>query len=347
MRVVTGLSSHQTRLGIESAVAAPATFQGRDELAAAGVKFYEWEASRLPLSGFVASQRKLGTIVAHYKPDVVHLHSSKAGLVGRARLRGSIPTVFQPHAWSFEALPPGLDRAALTLERLCDRWHDLVICGSVAESELGVTAGIKHIRTVANGVDTTYWQPRSQHEARARLGLEPGRPLVTCVGRLAKQKGQDLLLGIWPEILQSHPDALLVLVGDGPAEADLRTMSRGVPGVTFAGGTKDPRDWYAASDVVALPSRWEGAALVPLEAMAMGRSVVGTDVGGLLDRLGQGAVVELRHSDRLATLIASRLDSPDRRAVEGRKNADVVTRQFSAQVAYEQMTAVYSEIARS
>ena len=109
-----------------------------------------------------------------------------------------------------------------------------------------------------------------------------------------------------------------MLVGDGPA-ARRPGGRRTAPRVHFA-GAQDPADFYAAADVVALPSRWEGGPLVPLEAMAMGRPVVAFDVAGRAD----GARRHRRRSSRRATSpglaagLARLLTDPDRAAAEGR-----------------------------
>src|SRR5205814_7280998 len=124
---------------------------------------------------------------------------------------------------------------------------------------------------------------RDRERARARLGL-PAGPLVVCVGRLSRQKAQDVLLEAWPRVASAVPDATVALVGDGPEEPALR--ARNAPNVLFAGWRDDVPDWLAAADVVAIPSRWEGLPLVVLEAMARGRSVVSADADGMAESLG-------------------------------------------------------------
>ncbi|WP_420713241.1 glycosyltransferase family 4 protein, partial [Streptomyces sp. Tu 6176] len=106
----------------------------------------------------------------------------------------------------------------------------------------------------------------------------PHAPLVVCVGRLCRQKGQDVLLRAWGPVAERVPGARLVLVGDGPDHDRLRDLAP--PSVAFTGAVADPLPWYRAADVVVLPSRWEGMALAPLEAMACARPVVAADVGG-------------------------------------------------------------------
>jgi len=137
------------------------------------------------------------------------------------------------------------------------------------------------------------------------------------VGRLCRQKGQDLLLAAWPRVRAAVPDARLVLIGDGPAQAELAAAAP--PAVLFAGPAVDPRPWYAAADVVVLPSRWEGMALVQLEAMASARCVVATDTGGARELLPDAgaAVIPVGDVPALAGALAARLAEPRLAAAEG------------------------------
>ncbi|WP_342748799.1 glycosyltransferase family 4 protein [Streptomyces phaeoluteigriseus] len=125
--------------------------------------------------------------------------------------------------------------------------------------------------------------PRRHRARRAAAGHRPGRALVVCVGRLCRQKGQDVLLAAWDAVAARVPGARLALVGDGPDHDALR--SRAPESVLLAGAVADAVPWYQAADLVVLPSRWEGMALAPLEALACGRPVVVTDVDGARESL--------------------------------------------------------------
>jgi glycosyltransferase involved in cell wall biosynthesis len=131
---------------------------------------------------------------------------------------------------------------------------------------------------------------------------------VVCVGRLTRQKGQDLLLRAWPAVAVHHPHPTLVCVGTGDVGPSLVD---GAPGRTrFVGEVADPRPWYAAADVVVQPSRWEGLPLTVLEALAGGRSVIGTSVPGIRDLLPPDATVRPEDPAALAAAIDTRLTNP-------------------------------------
>lgn len=286
-------------------------------VAATGIRVRTWHASRGPGPLVPAEAAALARIVRDQDPDVVHLHSSKAGLAGRLAIRGRRPTVFQPHAWSFDAAGGPLAVAARTWERLGARWTHRLLCVSAAERAAGRAAGVGgHAVVVPNGVDTDRFAPAPAAPARAALGLGDG-PVVLCAGRVARQKGQDLLLEAWPTVRAAVPDATLVLLGDGP-DAPRWRAAYPDPSVLWRGAVADPAPFYAAAAVLALPSRWEGMPLVALEALSSGRPVVGFDVSGVREAVGDaGAVVAPGDTAALAAALAARLDPSGPGPAEG------------------------------
>ncbi|WP_405013719.1 glycosyltransferase family 4 protein [Kitasatospora sp. NBC_01539] len=150
------------------------------------------------------------------------------------------------------------------------------------------------------GVDEKTFRPDSGGaEVRARLGLSD-RPVVVCVSRLVKRKGQDTLIDAMPQILDAVPDAVLLIVGDGPYRADLEKLAeaRGVAAsVRFTGAVpwSELPAHYGAGDVFAMPCRTrrggldvEGLGIVYLEASATGLPVVAGDSGGAPDAVLEG-----------------------------------------------------------
>ncbi|RZU24809.1 glycosyltransferase involved in cell wall biosynthesis [Streptomyces sp. BK239] len=279
-RVVTDLARAQLAAGMRVTVACPESGLARD-LRSLGADVRRWEATRAPGPSLPGEVRRLGRMLTAVRPDLVHAHSAKAGLAGRLAVRGRVPTVFQPHAWSFEAVGGSTAALALRWERLGARWAHRLVCVSEAERTTGRRAGIAgHWSVVPNGIDLDRFHPAPVDTVRAALlpDADPAAPLVVCVGRLCRQKGQDVLLRAWDAVLRRLPGARLALVGDGPDGEELR--SRAPESVVFAGSVADAVPWYQAADLVVLPSRWEGMALAPLEALACGRPVVVTDVDG-------------------------------------------------------------------
>ncbi|UCM89135.1 glycosyltransferase [Streptomyces marincola] len=330
-RVVADLVRAQTAAGLRVLVACPPGGPLAAWAAAGGAEVLPWRARRTPGPWLAAEVAGAARAIRRAAPGLAHLHSAKAGLAGRLALRGRLPTVLQPHAWSFEAARGPAGPPAAGWERFAARWTHRVLCVSEAERARGAAAGVRAPSTVIpNGVDLGRHpvadgvERRRARAALAAVHAVPLRaPLVVCVARLCHQKGQDLLLRAWTRVAARVPGARLALVGDGPAADALRAAAGS--DVLLPGRTDDPRPWYAAADVVVLPSRWEGMALAPIEAMATGRPVVLTDTGGARESLPAGhaaaCLVPPGDLDALAGALTALLGDPARARALGREAA--------------------------
>jgi glycosyltransferase involved in cell wall biosynthesis len=229
-----------------------------------------------------------------------------------------VPTMFAPHAWSFEAATGVLARISRAWEHWATRWTTLLVCVSEGELAVGHLVGIRTDAVVIhNGVDLDRFAPRDRSAARRQLELDAA-PTAVCVGRLSDQKGQDRLLDAWPAVRAQVQDARLVLVGEGPNGPDLR--ARAVEGVKFAGSASNPVHYYASANIVAMASRWEADALVVKEAMASGRSLVAVDVAGLRSALGAtGTVVPQDDLNGLVAALVARLEDPTAADADGQR----------------------------
>ncbi|MGA5440486.1 glycosyltransferase [Streptomyces griseoincarnatus] len=349
-RVVQDLVRAQLKAGWAVTVACPGGVFAT-ELRTLGADVRPWGATRSPGASLLREVRECSRVVAQVSPDLVHAHSAKAGLVGRLVVRGRVPTVFQPHAWSFEAVDGATSVLALAWERWAARWASAVVCVSEAEQTAGMRAGIDgQWHLLPNGVDPHRCRPAPPDVARADLALlcevVPTAPIVVCVGRLCRQKGQDLLLEAWDTVVHDVPDARLVLVGDGPDRDRLR--HRAPKTVLFAGTVADAVIWYQAADLVVLPSRWEGMALAPLEAMACGRPVVVTDVGGARESmppsLARRCVVPPGSPAALAQALTALLLDPSLRASLGDQGRRHVLSAHDAHRTTEAVTDLYHDL---
>ncbi|MEU0943949.1 glycosyltransferase [Streptomyces canus] len=347
-RVVTDLARAQLAAGLHVTVACP-----DGPLAPAvrglGADVRHWHATRSPGPALMREVRRLGQVLEDVRPDLVHAHSAKAGLVGRLAVRGRIPTVFQPHAWSFEAVGGVTAALALRWERWGARWASRVVCVSAAERATGVRAGIGGRWTVVpNGIRPDRFHPAPVGTVRSDVlpGVAPAAPLVVCVGRLCRQKGQDVLLDAWDSVSRRVPDARLVLVGDGPDQERLR--SRAPRSVLFAGAVTDTAPWYQAADLVVLPSLWEGMALAPLEAMSCGRPVVLTDVDGARESLPPALVsrclVPPGDPKPLAEAVTTLLLDPLLREALGHQGRRHVLSTHDVRLTAEAVAAVYRDV---
>ncbi|MGW0576007.1 glycosyltransferase, partial [Streptomyces sp. NPDC002920] len=139
-RVVTDLARAQLAAGFQVTVACPDSALA-GELRSLGAEVRRWEATRSPGPSLPGEVRRLARLLDEVRPALVHAHSAKAGLAGRLTVRGRIPTVFQPHAWSFEAVGGTTAALALRWERFGARWTARTVCVSEAERATGERAG--------------------------------------------------------------------------------------------------------------------------------------------------------------------------------------------------------------
>ncbi len=175
----------------------------------------------------------------------------------------------------------------------------------------------ERLTTVRTGVDTAFFTPQPQDAARAALGLAPDAFYFAAIGRLAEGKGLEMLLDTFAALAATRPQLRLLFVGSGPLEGYLqeRTAALGLgDAVTFSGFSDDVRASLAAVDCLVLPSESEGMPLIVLEAMACGRAVIGTTVGGIHEVVVDGETGYLlapRDADGLHTAMTRLADAPD------------------------------------
>ena len=253
-RYVGDLVAGQAAHGLEITLATPPSEELSARCEVAGATHVAWPALRGVGPNVWGETARLARVIRRVDPDIVHLHSSKAGLAGRLALRGRRPTIFTPHAWSFLHGGRATKRGARAWERYAARWTDLVVCCSAGEQARGERAGVHTALTVVpTGIDVSRFPAASdddRRQARAALGLG-SEPLAVCVARLAPQKGQDFLLDLWPNVRKRVGDAQLALVGDGPLRHELE--ARAIAGVTLLGDRDDVASWVDA--IVSLTRR--------------------------------------------------------------------------------------------
>jgi sugar transferase (PEP-CTERM/EpsH1 system associated) len=205
---------------------------------------------------------------------------------------------------------------------------------------------LRKVITIHNGVDTTRFAPSHRASLRAALHLPVERPVIGTVGRLDPVKDQAGLIQAFAKVRIGHPDAVLLIAGDGPCRDELRTLtsSLGLNGkVRFLGERNDIPTVLRAMDVFVLPSIAEGISNTILEAMATGLPVVATRTGGnpeLVDENVTGALVPVRDAECLAQVLGTYLDDSSLRAQHGQAARDRAVKEFSL----EQMTSRYRDL---
>jgi len=301
--------------------------------------------------GPLAARRTVRTL-RRLGPDVVHVHEPLVPAVGLAAAFGtSAPLVVTFHAWSDS------DRAYRLLRPLgrglLDRTAVAVaVSGAAAEYHAGALGiGSAALRLVPNGVEVAPFRAAAEALGGVR---PPGGPRVVFVGRLEPRKGVLVLARAFRQVLRSHPDALLTIVGDGPQRRELAALLVDVPAgqVRLLGRVTDQElaRTLAAADVAVAPALGgESFGIVLLEAMAARTAVVASDLPGYRSVVTDGRdglLVPPGDPDRLAGTLADLLHSPQRRAALVAAGQETAAAHDWAVVA-ARLRQVYAEALRS
>jgi glycosyltransferase involved in cell wall biosynthesis len=279
--------------------------------------------------------------------DLVHTHSTEAGIVGRlAAHRAGVPAVHTVHGVPFaDDRNDLLNRFVLACERRVSPLTDCIVTNADAIATDYLSRGIgrpDQYRTVYSGIDVEQFTTADPATDLPGEGLR-----VTMVGRLVEGKGLGVLLDAVDAL--NRTDLTVSVVGDGPEredfEADVRR--RGLDSVVHTLGYREDIDRIlAASDVFALPSFREGTPRVITEAMACGLPVVATDIAGIPEQVTEGEngyLVPTGDPDVLADRLERLLDDAERRERFGAASRDRAE-QFSIESMVEDLDTVYRDV---
>lgn len=300
------------------------------------------------------SPRTLGAfidVIKSNQADILHLHGWTAANIGRlaGRITGT-PTIMHEH---------GVDPGFPMVQRLADRMlvsctHTVVAVSRSVRDFLVKERSVppEKIHVIYNGVPMENFTPASQEEvlqAKRELGIPDISPVVGTIGRIDTQKGLTYFLHAIPVILCSVPHAFFMIVGDGPRRRELEAEaeSLGIGGrVIFTGHRSDVPLMQSIMDAQVFPSLWEGTPLAMFEALAMGRTIVSTNVDGLGEVLADGKnalVVEPRNSAALAEgIIRVLLDHELARVLAS--GAKKTSRNYDIRNAVKNLESLYEEI---
>jgi len=296
---------------------------------------------------------RLVRVLSDERVTVLQTHGARANFYGRvAGWLAGVPVVISTVHNSiadYEAnrLKRWIYSAAL---RITLPWVRRIICVSDAirhDVVQNTPAAAGLTETVHNGVDRQLFQgSRDRAKVRQSLGLTD-QPLLVVVARLTEQKGHRDLIESLALLREQWPQLHCVCVGDGELRESLEALAaaRGVSAMCrFVGSRDDVMDFYAAADLVVLPSHSEGFPFVILEALAMGKPVIATSVNGVpevIEHLKTGFLVKTRDAAGLAGAIRFLLDNPERAMQLGRAGRAVVHERFTVDRMVEKTVAVF------
>jgi glycosyltransferase involved in cell wall biosynthesis len=291
------------------------------------------------------------------RPTIVHTHMAKAGAIGRiaARLAGVPIVVHTFHGHVFHSYFDNVRTAAfLTAERLLARLSDRLIAVGDRQRDEIAAYGIgdrRKLVAVPLGLDLQpFLAPTSRGALRGTLGIADETPLVGIVARLVPIKAHETFLQAAALLVKQRPDVRFAIVGDGERRATLQAEARalGLDGlVHFLGWRRDLPAVYADLDVVCLSSLNEGSPVALIEAMAAGRPVVATAVGGVPEVVRDGIsglLVPPRDPRAMASAVDEVLATPERGRLLGLAARDGVYPKYGVQRLIRDVEALYHEL---
>jgi glycosyltransferase involved in cell wall biosynthesis len=270
-------------------------------------------------------------IIRRERPVIVHTHTSKAGLLGRmAASLCRVPVIIHtPHGhvfWGY--FTSWKTRFFIFLERVFASLTDRIITLTDQEKKdhLDVRIGREdQFRTIHSGVELEKYSGAGMNPASVRmtLGIPPDAPVVGTAGRLIPIKGSNFLIEAAAEVIKQKPETVFVFLGEGELQKQMeeRALQLGIrDNVIFLGWRPEVASVMSTFDVFAFPSLNEGMGKALVEAMAMGKPVVASNVSGIRDLVVNGEngfLVPPAQPDPLARKITYLLEHPQVRLAFG------------------------------
>ena len=290
--------------------------------------------------------------------QLVHAHGTRANsnVLWASRSLG-LPVVYTVHGWSFHPDQPALVHKVRVMgEQYLTRRSDKNISVSESNRESGVQQLGKFDSVVVNnGIDQVKFNPgRTFSDVRAELGIGKEETLVLFIARFTSHKQPMVLLRAFSKLASVDPSLRLLMVGDGDQKQEALAFAKQASlneRVIFLPFRSDVPDVLAAADIFVLPSLWEGLPIGLLEAMAMGKAVIASNVDGsreVVKNEANGLLIETASLEENLAAALSRL-ATDRtlRATLGAQAVRTVNENFNAAVMTNQIEQIYMELINS
>jgi glycosyltransferase involved in cell wall biosynthesis len=303
----------------------------------------------------VSKWKRVKNLLQAEKIQMVHAHGTRAcSNVFWAAKKLSLPLVYTIHGWSFhDDQNPLVKKIRIMGERLLTKTANMNIAVAATNRQTGINnfGDFKSV-VINNGINQNKFNPTLNFtEVRTELGIQPDETLVVFVARFIHQKQPLLLIKSFAKALQQNSKLKLLLVGDGDQKMEALQIVKDLQiesNIIFEPFRADVPDVLAAADIYVLPSLWEGLPIGLLEAMAMGKAIIGTLVDGtkeVIEHDVNGLLLPLDNIEhRLAFAITDLANNAVRRKQLGIAARATVTEKFSAEKMTWETEQVYFDV---
>lgn len=295
------------------------------------------------------------------RPQVVHTHSSKAGILGRiAAWLARVPVVVHTfHGFGFHALQSWPVRTFyVTLEKACAKFSDKLIVVSKENTIKALDNGIgkeSQYMVIRSGIETNKFKNLKidKDQQRKKLGIEPGETVVTTIGPFKPQKNLEDFIKVAAKVLTRNKNYKFLIIGDGELrpQLTLQIQSLGLTDkILLLGWRRDIAEILAVSEIFAMTSLWEGLPRSILEAMCSSLPVIANSVDGVKEIVkdGQnGYLVGVHDLDTMANYIIRLASSDNLRRELGSRGLSFISKDYDIDQMVSQQEELYMELLRS
>ena len=311
-----------------------------------GIKTFLLHSLKRKISPFrdIKAYQEIRRTLLQTKPDLLHTHSSKAGILGRlAASNLGLKNIFTAHGWAFaEGTSWSRKLVSIPPEYIAAKWCDRIIAVSNADKQLAVAQHIcppSKIVVIHNGIADI------DNHLLANPVNTP--PVLTMVARVAPPKNFNSLLDALSTI---EEDYLLQIVGDGPDLSNVKKHAKKLDiydKIHFMGSRDDVPDILAGSDVFILISNWEGFPISIVEAMRAGLPVIASRVGGIAEAVIEGRngyLVKRGDASAINNAIKLLITNPSTRKEMGRHSRKLFEESGTTDIMLKKLSKVYDSL---
>ena len=309
----------------------------------------------IDLKSIIISVKQVKKILKETKPDIVYMHSSMAGGVGRIAtlFNKKVKKIYNAHGWYFNAQIGNKKRKFYEiLERLLAINTDMIVNISQSEYESAMKRKIakpEKMCIIDNGIDFEKFKSCEKYRiaTRKKLGIKDDDIVIGAVGRLAEQKDPMTLIKAFSRVHNNYSNTKLIFVGAGDLEEDIVSYAKKnnlEQNIIITGWIEDVEKYIPAFDIASLTSKWEGFGLVIIEYMACKKPIVATRVGGIeniIDSDEKGYLIEIEDDEELSDKICDYIKNKELVEQMTQNNFEYARQRFNIEQVVEKHKKIF------